>query len=289
MSPTTSFNVPKVPFTTLSDFEDKVLTQRDLLDSDQSACQYLIFTSTPKSIAKKLLFGELLISKAVRLTYESRSRDLTAKIKLGPPYETAIELITYLIYNKARFLGCGKLTKPVGSATMAFGTWFKQADKCLKPYSPIAPKPVSFTIEVGISESDPLLAAEANEWLRPKNASPSVKLVLTISINRTRPDILFQLWENPPRTCTTSTRANWSLCRPSQVIRVSRGPQMQPVYAGSKQLTLPLHKILDRPLVPLERDLILTAPDLYDIAEEIWDEMTSLKGCYLGSPSVASS
>ena len=64
---------------------------------------------------------------------------------------------------------------------------------------------------------------------------------------------------------------------------------MQPVYAGSKQLTLPLHKILDRPLVPLERDLILTAPDLYDIAEEIWDEMTSLKCCYLGSPSVASS
>ncbi|KAB8234202.1 uncharacterized protein BDW43DRAFT_310558 [Aspergillus alliaceus] len=82
----------------------------------------------------------------------------------------------------------------LGSTTVTIGSWKKEADFCWAPASKATA--LSFVVEVGLSESARNLPLDARGWL--ETCTSSVKLVVTIGINRANPEVILHRWELCP-------------------------------------------------------------------------------------------
>ena len=133
-------------------------------------------------------------------------------------------------------------------------------------------------VEVGLSESTRRLALNALAWLEAH--SSSVKLVVTVSINRDRPEIILHRWELATRGYGVSTRSSPLTARRTAFLTLSRTNNTTSVTGESyvngvstaiTELDLPFDKVVNRPpRQPLERDLVLRAQELRGFAEDIW-------------------
>ncbi|KAJ5795227.1 hypothetical protein N7457_001826 [Penicillium paradoxum] len=172
--------------------------------------------------------------------------------------------------------------RPFGSTTVTVGNWTKEADCCWAPASTNAR--LSFVVEVGLSESARQLALDARSWLEPH--SSSVKLVVTISINRQNPEIILQRWElGPPgygaltrsRTLSAHCTSSLKLSRMNHTTLITGESYTDGTTTATTQLDLPFEKVVGRPLhQPLERDLVIPGQELRSFAEDIWSEQSLL-------------
>ncbi|GAQ11215.1 hypothetical protein ALT_8536 [Aspergillus lentulus] len=252
-------SLPHHPFTS-SQASHRTLESRHqalTLARDKPREEYLVFTSVPPDIHTKLTDDTSRTSKYCQFSYSETTGagTLIAKVKASPEADIAARRFDTLIALELDSMGVHDI-EPLGSTTVTIGNWKKEADCSWGPvqYS----TELSFVAIVGLSESARHLALDARAWLEPPTSS--VKLVVTIAINRGNPEVIMQRWEILTRSCPAAH------C--SSTIRVYRDNNTS---TTGVQLVLPFEKVVGRPATgPAERDIILSEPVLQQYAERLW-------------------
>ena len=136
-----------------------------------------------------------------RFSYNLETGTLVAKVVPTRAYELAAAKFQTLIEFKLAAMNLDDEVEPLGSTTVTLGSWKKEADCSWAPGS----RGIEFTlvVEVGLLESARRLDLDARGWLE-SSGSP-VKIVVTININRTNPEIIIHRWELLPRDYLVST------------------------------------------------------------------------------------
>lgn len=264
------------PFTTKENLRKTLEHCRRALQQDQIWDQYLVFTSVPPAQHARLIDDRSRTSKYSRFLYNAETGILIAKVMPSPAHELAIRSFDSLISLELRAMNVHDEVWPFGSTTVTVGNWKKEADCCWAPASTNA-RP-SFVVEVGLPESARRLALDAHGWL--ETYSSSAKVVVTISIKRTTPEIVVYRWELVSRGYGVSTRSSPLSARHTAFLRLSRTNDATIVTGESymdgtttaiTQLGLPFNKVVGRPArQPLERDLVISEQELRSFAENIW-------------------
>ncbi|KAJ9227006.1 hypothetical protein DTO027B5_7472 [Paecilomyces variotii] len=205
-------------FTTNVSLRNSLEHRRLALQQDRSRDQYLIFTSVPAGQSSRLSDDQSRTSKYCRFFFNTETGLLIAKVMPGPAYECAIRSFNVLIEFELLARNVDSEVLSLGSTTVTLGNWVKEADCSWAPASPDG-KP-SFVVEVGLSESARHLALYAHGWL--ESSSSSVKVVVTISINRQSPDIVLHRWELIPRGHGYHTRSTTPEARRTAFLKLSR-------------------------------------------------------------------
>lgn len=147
--------------------------------------------------------------------------------------------------------------EPFGLTRCTIKNWTKQADCCWSPTSSTDTMP-SLVVEVGLSESTRQLALSARHWLETLS---SVGIMVTITINCKRPEIILHRWELG------------SLAYGERTMTFVTGESGMDVstITTTTQLELPFGKLLAcAPCQPLERCLVTPEQKLRCFAEDIW-------------------
>ncbi|KAJ5800200.1 uncharacterized protein N7518_002268 [Penicillium psychrosexuale] len=268
------------PFTTKESLQKSLERRQRALQQDKTRDQYLVFTSVPRAQSSRLSDDRSRTSKYSRFFFNTKTGTLIAKVTPNPAHELAIRSFDSLISLELRAMNVHRDVRPFGSTTVAVGNWKKEADCCWAPASTNAR--LSFVVEVGLSESARQLALDARGWL--ETYSSSVKVVVTISIQRKRPEIILHLRELVPRGYSVLTRSSPLSARCTAFLKLSRTNNTTSVTGESyingttmttTQLDLPFDKVVGRPPhQPLEKDLVIPEQELRSFAEDIWSEQS---------------
>lgn len=267
--------LPHYPFTSGQSLRKTLERQRQALQQDKSRDQYLIFTAVPTAEFSRLSDDRSRTSKYSRFSYNAETGTLVAKVMPAPEHEIAARAFELLVSLELVSMKLEGDVDLLGSTTVTIGSWKKEADCCWAPASKATD--LSFVVEVGLSESARNLALDARGWL--ETCASSVKLVVTININRTNPEVILHRWELFPREYCL-TRSSSLLARRTTTLKLSRANGTTLVTGESyidgtttttTQLDLSFEKVVGRPPnSPLERDLVFSEQKLRDFAERIW-------------------
>lgn len=173
------------PFTSSQGLQISLDRRQQELQQDTSQNQYLIFTSVPQELFDRLCDNQTPTSKFCRFFFNPETGLLIAKLMARPAHELAVRSFDLLVYHELHAMNVHDHLKPFGSTRSTIGNWTKQADCCWSPTSSTDAMP-SLVVEVGLSESTRQLALSARHWLETLS---SVGIVVTITINRKRPEI----------------------------------------------------------------------------------------------------
>ncbi|KAF7163965.1 hypothetical protein CNMCM5623_008626 [Aspergillus felis] len=249
--------LPHRPFTSSQGLHRTLESRREALAQDKSREQYLVYTAVLPEIHSKLIDNRSRTSKYCRFSYSEITGTLIAKVKANPEEGLAARSFDVLIGLELHSMGVDWDVDPLGSTTVTIGSWKKEADCSWGPVQ--YNTELNFVVLLSLSESARYLALDARAWL--ETATSTVKLVVTIGINRANPEVIVQRWE----IFAGSSPA----ARPSATIRLYRNNNTTSIAGG--QLVLPFDKVVGRqPTRPIERDIILSEPALRDYAERLW-------------------
>ncbi|PKX94696.1 uncharacterized protein P174DRAFT_512809 [Aspergillus novofumigatus IBT 16806] len=252
------------PFTTSATLIRAVETRREALQRGITRDQYLVYAGVPPEVFSKLVEEKSRVNKSSRFTYSNNTGTLIIKVMLHPEHDIAARRFDLLIASELDTMGVHDID-PLGSTTVTIGSWKKEADCSWGPFQQRAE--LNLAVEIGLSESMRHLATDARGWL--ETPSSTVKLVVTISIDRTQPEVVFRRWELAPRSYRLVTRSSPASARNSSTTRVYRVNNTTSVDGG--ELVLPFDKIVGRQATgPHERDIILSEGALQDYAERLW-------------------
>ncbi|KUM59415.1 hypothetical protein ACN42_g7714 [Penicillium freii] len=148
--------------------------------------KYLCFRNVPPSIAEKVS------SSSTRQMFNHDTRSMIIKL-VTRAHQTAsrglCSAVQYEIYN----MGLEESICPVGGTTIQGMFSSKEADKSFSLLQPVPGRDREWpiiTVEVGASDADRKLNADAEWWLT--SSQGQVKLVVIMSINPEIPEIKFE-------------------------------------------------------------------------------------------------
>jgi hypothetical protein len=122
------------------------------------------------------------------------------------------------------------------------------------------PRP-AVVLEVGVSESETKLRADAKMWVDPSRGQAN--LALTIKVRRDRPLLKLDMWEWDMDTGRARVNHHIEITGARGTASVSGEP-----------LLIPFHQILRREArFCRERDIVLNKEDLVFLATHVWDGM----------------
>ncbi|KAN0074148.1 hypothetical protein V8E54_008085 [Elaphomyces granulatus] len=239
------------------------------LEKNKTSQQYMLFSNVPPEITEKVNKD---FQASARFSYNAFTRTLIIKMVL-PEHEIASIEFEHFIYDELKRMNVWKEINSCGIIKVKLGNWIKQADQC---WAPPRQKPVKpfMILEVGLSQSRNQLARDAHGWL--ESPGTSVRLAITMNINRQRPEILITPWKPCPKPCHVVTRAasqeRINLATPSEVVTITRPNNITTV---SSDITLPFKAVMGREPRPhtAETDFNITKEQLKDLAERIWVEL----------------
>lgn len=194
-------------------------------------------------------------------SYDSSLRLLLTKMRFFP-HEVAPRVFERLLSRALIPMGLDGAIRPLGSATI-FGTGgTKEADGSWAPYRPPRGHPKKMptvVLEVALSEPQSKLSSDVRFWLNQTNGN--VKVVLTLTINRKRPQITMEKWELRNDRQHRTGRVDISMGTNKQV-RVDGGP-----------LVIEFEKLFLRPAEDArEGDITFDTNMLEELATGIWKE-----------------
>lgn len=264
------------PFTSSQSLRKTLEHRRKALQHHKTRDQYLVFTGIPTAEFSRLSDDRSPASKYSRFSYSAETGTLVAKVMPTPEHDIAARSFELIIGLELHSMGLEDDVDSLGSTTVTIGSWKREADCCWAPASQTTE--LSFVVEVGLSNSARQLALDARGWLETRTSS--VKLVVTIDINRTNPEVIMHRWELFPRDYRLLTRSSSLSARRSAALRLSRMSNTTFVTGESHidgtgtaitQLYLSFEKVIGRPPnPPLERDLVISEQTLRNFAEKIW-------------------
>jgi hypothetical protein len=120
----------------------------------------------------------------------------------------------------------------------------------------------TIVLEVGVSESQPRLEADATFWLDP--ARGNANIALTLKLNRKRAQITLDRYE--------WDTANGEINRVQRIQMTKGGKTKRKITVSNAPLIIPFEQFLERPTSsPVEKDIIIKESELRTIARSIWD------------------
>lgn len=122
----------------------------------------------------------------------------------------------------------------------------------------------SMIIEAGYSESKSKLAADARWWLQ--ESAGDVKVALTISIHKSKREIVYEIWE---LVDGHQTRAEPERRVPQSRQQVVVSQSQAAASVANAPLVIPFECLFLRE-AGAQEDLILTNDDLIELAEYVW-------------------
>lgn len=173
-----------------------------------------------------------------------------------PEHNIAASEFERHIYQQHLAIGLQDEVDSLRSTTVCIGDWSKKADACWAPA--LQSTHLSFALEIGLSES----------WLETKGST--VQGVVTLKINRDRPEIILRSWELRPQQYSVTTRASPRSASSVQEIRMSR---LNNATQVTGDLIVPFQHIVGRPVNPnnsQEQDLTVTQQNLRTFSDKVW-------------------
>ena len=256
-------------FSGISGLRSAVNTLSNHLYQGTTTNQYLVLQPVTEEDLAEIEDQHHNLGRGLRLTHCADIDTLIIKVPT-PEHERvagifAEEVTTWRVRMglTRQDFGSFRSTKFRGTSTS------KEADECFRPGArPHRLDSPTLVFEVGVSESLPKLRNDARWWL--SNSQGLVRIVLIFHVNRGSRAILIEKWECTPAARTYAIRSN----RPPAQIPT----QMHTITIDSNGITatpaLPLvlhfQNLLLRQPTPPEQDLIFTAQDLQNLANDIW-------------------
>jgi hypothetical protein len=214
-------------------------------------------------------------SKICRFTYDLDTKILICKVMPSQAYERAIKFFDLLITLELHTMSLHKSVLNDGAARVEIGSWRKEADSCWRPRGTTGK--LSLVLEMGMFETKAHLAIVARAWVETESA----KLVVTVHINRTKPEITLKLWNlvpspafsplRQPPSLTASYTQSISLIRTEAGTTVSGKVLKNGEWTATTSLEISFIDMMGRlPASPLERNIVLSEESLVELAEVIW-------------------
>jgi hypothetical protein len=183
-----------------------------------------------------------------------------------PEHEVAARAFGNYVGRKIDDMDLDDELDALGSTTVRFGSFSKEADGCWGPALQ-STKP-TLVLEIGLSESSRQLAIDARGWLELRGSA--AQLVVIIKINRDNPEIVAQCWELRPRQSSISTRASSLSASYTQEVRMFRSNDTTMVTGD---MILSFSKVVGRLIDlnnPREQDFTITQQKFQKLAEKVW-------------------
>ncbi|KAL3442200.1 hypothetical protein BJX65DRAFT_227833 [Aspergillus insuetus] len=214
-------------------------------------------------------------SKICRFTYDLDTKVLICKVMPSQAHERAIKFFDLLITLELHTMNLHKSVLNDGAARVEVGSWRKEADSCWRPRG--ATGKLGLVLEMGMSETRAHLAIVARAWVETESAN----LVVTVDINRTKPEIVLKLWQlipsptsspiRQPRSLTASYTQSISIIRTEAGTIVSGEVLKNGEWTAITSLEISFIDMMGRlPTNPLERNIVLSQESLVELAEVIW-------------------
>lgn len=182
------------------------------------------------------------------------------------PHETASQTFGDIMREKLLAMHCDEECISTERANRKLTNLQKTPDLSWRPEAGLH---ITLALEVEVSESERGLALDAKIWL--EDPESHVAQVITIRINRTRPEIVLSVWEAIKEETDTTAKP---LSKSKQVQKVIVTlEQEQPVANGV--ITLSFSNLFERPARrgTAERDVIFSALDLERVSRVVLQEM----------------
>ncbi|KAI9038926.1 uncharacterized protein KD926_010140 [Aspergillus affinis] len=163
---------------------------------------YIVIDYVNPDIVERLVESpRLRFLKASRLFYDADLRKLILKIP-STFHDAASRAFDHLLTRHMESSGVDEeVAEPQGSGRVKDGPYSKEPDESYLPVRRIPgrdPKWPTLVVEVGYSETRGRLRVDCRWWLG--RSQGQVKIALLLSIDRDRPHILIEKWENGPAT-----------------------------------------------------------------------------------------
>ncbi|KAI9041353.1 uncharacterized protein KD926_006929 [Aspergillus affinis] len=163
---------------------------------------YIVIDYVNPDIVERLVESpRLRFLKASRLFYDADLRKLILKIP-STFHDGASRAFHNLLTRHMESSGVDEeVVEPQGSGRVKDGPYSKEPDESYLPVRPIPgrdPKWPTLVVEVGYSATLGRLRVDCRWWLG--RSQGQVKIALLLSIDRDRPHILIEKWENGPAT-----------------------------------------------------------------------------------------
>jgi hypothetical protein len=183
-----------------------------------------------------------------------------------PEHEVAARAFGIYVNQKIDIMDLDDELDDLGSTTLRFGSFSKEADGCWAPA--LQSTNPTLVLEIGLSESSRQLAIDAQGWLESRGST--VKLAVIMKINRDDPEIVVRRWELRPRQSSIRTRASPLSASCTQEVRMFRSNNTTMVTGD---MILPFQKVVGRlvdPNNPQEQDFTITQQKFQKLAEKVW-------------------
>jgi hypothetical protein len=164
---------------------------------------------------------------------------------------------------KLNDMGCFEEASVPGSAKRTLANAKKQPDTS---WGPCGKRYITFALESGVSETNRKLERDAALWLESTEVS-HVKQVVTITVGRVCPEIIFRVWKTEEKE--NSARLQAAIVQEIHVTRINGQP------TADRDLCLSFADFFERRprRGTAEKDIIFAKRDLEAIARKVWDDM----------------
>jgi hypothetical protein len=231
------------------------------------ATSYVKLTNVSPELAK------LKLRKSYRHFYDPRSRIMIITIP-GPLHEAANGAFSTIFLDSTRTANIQRrAVQQLSTARVQGHFCAKEPDNQFRPTDLLNTTDLwpTVVLEVGVSESQKKLRADANWWLA--NGEGKVKLVITIAVNTSVPELIFESVElDQPLPVLRNNRIRYQT-RVRQKITVSKPPggdNSSIRCDPDTSLNISCQELLGRPPVPPETDPDISPEGLKDIGWFTW-------------------
>lgn len=246
-----------------------VRKEHRILDEYQTRekSQFVIFLNVYPSIFDQ----DITQQRFVRVdSYYRQQKALIVKMNTTPHEAAHSELFLLMNFQLERMSDAHQCLVMVGQAIVHTPSRSKKPDQSIKPLHPPSGRSTkwpSFVIESGLSESKSKLAADARWWLN--ESSGDVKTALTISVHRTKPELVIQNWRLEPRP--TRADPQKSIPMVEQDIRITKTQEGE-VRVRNGPLIIPFENVFLRPPTAQaqEQDFLFTDQSIESLGRKVW-------------------
>lgn len=251
-----------IKYSNIENLRHLIESQADEYRKDHSKSPFIAITDITPSVLQE--FDEIYLDKGPRILAEFKRKIFIIETAMLSPHEVLVAAFNTIMTLKLSHMNLIDRLINKGRTRVKYSSFVKEPDSSWSLFRMEFP---TLVLEVGLSEAVNQLAIEAHGWLEADGSETHV--AITAKINRTTPQLVFELWERDAgRTGSMTRGVNMASAFRSQRVEISHSHGVTQV---SGEIVIPFEKVLCRPAQAAnERDFTFTKQELENIANKVW-------------------